>query len=58
MITITILLAVLITFGAVLCILPVLALPLLDIVVGALIVIYLVKLIKKLCNKKKKGKAE
>ena len=57
MITITILLAVLITFGAVLCVLPVLALPLLDIVVGALIVIYLVKLIKKLW-KKKKGKAE
>ena len=57
MITITVLLAVLITFGAVLCILPVLALPLLDIVVGALIVIYLVKIIKKLCRKKK-DKAE
>ncbi len=53
MITITILLAVLITFGAVLCVLPVLALPLLDIVVGALIVIALVKLIRKLWKKRK-----
>ena len=52
MITITVILLALIVLGCVACFLPVIALPLLDIVVGAAIIYYLIKLIKKLFKKK------
>lgn len=53
MITITILLIALLVLAGVICILPVIALPLLDIVVVGAAVLYLVKIVKKFFKKKK-----
>lgn len=55
MITITFVLIVLAVLGVVACCLPIIALPLLDILVGTLIVLELVKLIKRIFKKKDKA---
>lgn len=54
MITLMVLAVIICVVGIVACLLPVMALPLLDIVVGGLIIYEFVKLIKKLRKKKDK----